>query len=61
MSTIAGSTSVLVAAEYLSNVNKGKGVMLGGISGITPTEVVILGAGTAAELPPEQHLDSGLL
>lgn len=59
MSTIAGSTSVLVAAEYLSNVNKGKGVMLGGISGITPTEVVILGAGTAAEFAARAALGVG--
>jgi alanine dehydrogenase len=49
MSTIAGNTSILIAAEYLSNFRGGKGVLLGGISGITPTEVVILGAGTAAE------------
>ncbi|HRW62162.1 MAG TPA: alanine dehydrogenase [Bacteroidales bacterium] len=49
MSEIAGTTSILIAAEYLSNVNNGKGVLLGGISGITPTEVIILGAGTAAE------------
>ncbi len=49
MSEIAGTTSILIASEYLSNVNDGKGVMLGGVSGITPTEVIILGAGTAAE------------
>jgi alanine dehydrogenase len=49
MSTIAGNTSVLIAAEYLSNSRGGKGVMLGGATGITPTEVVILGAGNAAE------------
>lgn len=49
MSEIAGNTAILIAAEYLSNANKGKGVMLGGITGITPTEVVILGSGTAAE------------
>ncbi len=49
MSTIAGNTSILIAAEYLSNFHGGKGVMLGGISGITPAEVVIIGAGTAAE------------
>ncbi len=49
MSAIAGNTSILIAAEYLSNDRGGKGVMLGGIPGITPTEVVILGAGTAAE------------
>ncbi len=49
MSAIAGTTSMLIAAEYLSNMRGGKGVMLGGITGITPTEVVILGAGTVAE------------
>ncbi len=49
MSAIAGTTSILIAAEYLSNMRGGKGVMLGGVAGITPTEVVILGAGTAAE------------
>lgn len=40
---------MLIAAEYLSNQRGGKGVMLGGVTGITPTEVVILGAGTVAE------------
>lgn len=59
MSSIAGSTSILVAAEYLSNVNKGKGVMLGGVAGITPTEVVILGAGTAAEFAARAALGLG--
>ena len=49
MSEIAGTSSILIAAEYLSNVNEGKGVLLGGITGITPTEVIILGAGTAGE------------
>ncbi len=49
MSAIAGTTSILIAAELLSNFHGGKGVMLGGITGITPTEVVVLGAGTAAE------------
>ena len=49
MSSIAGNTSILIAAEYLGSYRGGKGVMLGGIPGITPTEVMILGAGTAAE------------
>jgi alanine dehydrogenase len=49
MSEIAGSTVMLVAAEYLSNVNDGKGIILGGITGVPPTKVVILGAGTVAE------------
>lgn len=59
MSEIAGNTSVLIAAEYLSNVNNGKGVMLGGITGITPTEVVILGAGTAGEYAARAALGLG--
>ena len=49
MSEIAGNTSLLIASEYLSNVNKGKGLMLGGITGVPPTEVVIIGAGTVGE------------
>jgi alanine dehydrogenase len=49
MSEISGITSLLIASEYLSNMNGGKGVMLGGITGVTPTEVVILGANTAGE------------
>ncbi len=59
LSSIAGSTSILVAAEYLSNVNRGKGIMLGGISGITPTEVVIVGAGTAGEFAARAALGLG--
>lgn len=49
MSEIVGATSVLIAAEYLSNVFEGKGLMLGGITGVPPTEIVILGAGTVGE------------
>ncbi len=49
MSEIAGNTSILVASEYLSAKKYGKGRMFGGLSGITPTEVVILGAGTVGE------------
>jgi alanine dehydrogenase len=49
MSEIVGATSVLIAAEYVSNVFGGKGIMLGGVTGVPPTEIVILGAGTVAE------------
>ena len=49
MSEIAGNTSLLIAGEYLSNVNDGKGLMLGGISGLIPTNVVVIGAGTVGE------------
>ncbi len=59
MSEIAGLTSILIAAEYMSNVHEGKGVLLGGVSGINPTEVVILGAGTAAEYAARAALGLG--
>ncbi|WP_347158214.1 alanine dehydrogenase [Pontibacter chitinilyticus] len=49
MSEIAGSTVMLIAAEYLSSSSDGKGVILGGITGVPPSKVVILGAGTVAE------------
>ena len=49
MGEIIGSTAVLIAAEYLSNVFGGKGLMLGGITGIPPTEMVIIGADTVGE------------
>ncbi len=59
MSEIAGIASILIAGEYMSNVHKGKGVLLGGVSGITPAEVVILGAGTAAEYAARAALGLG--
>jgi alanine dehydrogenase len=34
MSEIVGATSILIAAEYLSNIFEGKGLMLGGITGV---------------------------
>lgn len=49
MGEIAGSTAILIAAEYLSNVNEGKGLMLGGVTGIPPIEIVIIGAGIVGE------------
>jgi alanine dehydrogenase len=48
MSEIAGKLSINIAAEYLSKQHGGKGVLLGGITGISPAEVIIIGAETAA-------------
>jgi len=59
MDEIAGSMSVLVAAEYLSNSNVGKGVLLGGVTGISPAEVVILGANTAGEFAARAAMGMG--
>ncbi len=59
MSAISGNAAVMIAAELLSNSSGGKGIILGGISGITPTEVVIIGAGTAAEFVARAALGMG--
>lgn len=59
MSEIVGATSILIAAEYLSNTFGGKGLMLGGITGVPPTEIVILGAGTVAEYASRAAISLG--
>jgi alanine dehydrogenase len=59
MGEIAGNTSILIAAECLSNINKGKGLMFGGIAGVSPTEVVVLGAGTVGEYATRSAIGLG--
>jgi alanine dehydrogenase len=49
LSEIAGTTSISIADELLSSAFGGKGEMLGGVTGIPPTEIVIIGAGTVGE------------
>ncbi len=49
MSEIAGSSAILTAAKYLSNIHNGKGILLGGISGVPPVKVLIIGAGIVGE------------
>jgi alanine dehydrogenase len=49
LSEIAGTASVLIAADLLTNSNSGNGLMFGNISGVPPVDVVILGAGTVGE------------
>jgi alanine dehydrogenase len=59
MSEIAGNSVMLVAAEYLSAGQKGKGIIVGGITGVPPTKVVLLGAGTVAEYAARTALGLG--
>jgi alanine dehydrogenase len=59
MSEIAGSAVMLIAGQYLSSFNKGKGVLLGGISGIPPTKVIIIGAGIVGEYAARTALAVG--
>lgn len=59
MSEIAGRSSVLIAAEYLSNFNAGKGELFGGIPGVQPTKVVIIGAGAVGEYAAQAAIGLG--
>ena len=59
MHEITGSMSVQIAAHYLEKDGEGQGVMLGGISGIPPATVVILGAGITAEYAARTALGYG--
>lgn len=49
MSEIAGMVAMLTGAQLLTKSSGGRGVLLGGISGVPPAKVVILGAGVVGE------------
>ncbi len=49
MSEMAGLSAILTAAKLLTYKEGGNGVLLGGISGVPPAKVVILGAGVVGE------------
>ena len=59
LSEIAGTASVLIASELLSNNKDSNGLMFGNISGVPPIEVVILGAGTVGEFAARGSLGLG--
>ncbi len=59
MSEIAGSAVVLIAGQYLNSANHGKGILLGGVSGIAPAKVIIIGAGTVGEYAARAALALG--
>lgn len=59
MSELVGTASVFIANTYLKDPAYGKGTILGGFPGITPTEVVIIGAGTVAEYAARAALGAG--
>jgi alanine dehydrogenase len=47
MSEIAGRMSVVMGAYFLAKHNGGSGVLLGGVPGVLPGRVVVIGGGTA--------------
>ncbi|NNE48189.1 MAG: alanine dehydrogenase [Rhodothermales bacterium] len=59
MHEIMGSMAVQIAARHLESGEGGKGVMLGGISGVPPSTVLILGAGVVGEWAARTALGYG--
>ncbi len=59
LSEIAGTASVLIAAELMINNQFGKGLLFGNITGVAPTDVVIIGAGTVGEFAAKTALGLG--
>ena len=61
ISEIVGSTSILLASQYLRCTEYGKGKLLGGIPGISPAQVVIIGSGTVAQYAARTALGLGAM
>lgn len=59
LSELAGTASVLIASELLSNASGGNGLMFGNISGVPPIKVVVIGAGTVGEFATRSALGLG--
>lgn len=59
LSEIAGTASILIASELMIANQFGKGLLFGNITGVPPTEVVILGAGTVGEFAAKTAIGIG--
>lgn len=59
MSEIAGRMSVQIGAQYLEKRNGGRGVLLGGVSGVPSANVVIIGAGVTGTQAAKVALGMG--
>lgn len=61
ISEIEGASAVTLAAELMSNANGGKGILMGGVAGVSPTEVVIIGADVAGTIAARAALGLGAM
>lgn len=59
LSEIAGTASILIAAELMITTEFGKGLLFGNITGVPPTDVVIIGAGTVGEFAAKTAIGLG--
>lgn len=61
ISEIEGAASITIASQLLSNAGGGKGILLGGVPGVPPTEVIIVGAGVAGTVAARTALGLGAM
>ncbi len=59
LSEIAGRSSMLIASELMTCSNEGNGMLLGNISGVPPTSVVVLGAGVVGKYASKTAIGLG--
>lgn len=59
MSEIAGISAIHIAADLLATARGGQGVLLGGIAGVPPAKVIIIGAGVVAEFATRTAIGLG--
>ena len=59
MSEVAGKMSIQIAAHYLERTNGGRGKLMGGVPGVRPADVVIVGGGTVGTAAAKVALGMG--
>jgi len=59
MSEVAGKLSIRVACQYLAKIYQGKGKLLGGVTGVPPAKVVVLGGGIVGSSAAKMALGLG--
>jgi alanine dehydrogenase len=59
MSSIAGRMSIIIGAQYLGRMYKGNGLLLGGVAGVQPATVVIIGGGMVGTNAAQMALGLG--
>ncbi len=59
ISEIEGTFAITLAAELMSNAHGGKGILMGGVPGVSPTEVAIMGADVAGTVAARAALALG--
>jgi alanine dehydrogenase len=59
MSEVAGRMAIQIGAHYLEKMNGGRGKLLGGVPGVRPADVVIVGAGVVGTNAAQMALGMG--